>query len=195
MKKKAILFMLVIIFISTNALSQNFIHGQLLFLGPQPVSVEVYRVSCGSDVLVDTYTAKDGSDGSYYGFGCLANGLYRVVPDNVSYVFSPEFQNFQIPQTKIRSYDFYLDAYLIPYGISGTVSGDVLEGVTITLSGDSSATTTTESDGTYSFTGLFTGRYMVTPSINGYDFSPASQSVAIAGSDKIGIDFTATSTP
>ena len=195
MKKKAILFMLVLIFISTNALSQNFIQGKLLFAIQQNVSVEIYRVSCGSDVLVDTYTAKDRDDGSYYGFGCLANGLYRVVPDNVSYLFSPETRSIEIPQAAIQSYDFYLNAFLLPYGISGTVCGDVLEGVTITLSGDSSATTTTESDGTYSFTGLFTGRYMVTPSINGYDFSPASQSVAIAGSDKIGIDFTATSTP
>ena len=195
MKIKTLLLMLVLVFISTNALSQNFIQGKLLFAIQQNVSVEVYRVSCGSDVLVDTYTAKDGLDGSYYGFGCLANGLYRVVPDNVSYVFSPEFYNVQIPQTEIHSYDFYLEAILIPYGISGTVSGDVLEGVTITLSGDCSATTTTESNGNYSFTGLLSGSYTITPSMSSYAFDSESELVHLFGSDVTGVDFTATSTP
>jgi hypothetical protein len=144
MKKKAILFMLVLIFISTNALSQNFIQGQLLFT-PWQVSVEVYRVSCGSDVLVDTYTTNSGGAGTYFGFGCLANGLYKVVPDNTSYVFSPKTGTVQIPQTRIQPLEFTLAAFL--YVICGTVSGDVLEGVTITLSGDSSATKTTEANG------------------------------------------------
>jgi hypothetical protein len=197
MKKKAILFMLVLIFISTNALSQNWIQGQLFFTGPQDVSVEIYRVSCGSDVLVDTYTTKAGGQG-YYGFGCLANGLYRVVPDN-SWVFDPEFGTVQIPRAEIRSYNFYPTARLTPYGISGTVSGDVQEGVTITLSAltsHTSATTTTASDGTYNFTELFTGAYTITPCMSSYAFDPESELVSPFGiSDVTGVDFTATSTP
>jgi hypothetical protein len=187
--------MLVLIFISTNALSQNFIHGQLFFSGPQDVSVEIYRVSCGSDVLVDTYTTIGLTGQGYYGFGCLDDGLYKIVPDNVSYVFDPEFRNVQIPPTEIWPYNFYVAAHLTPYGISGTVSGDVQEGVTITLSGHTSATTTTASDGTYSFTRLFTGAYTITPCMSSYAFDSESELVQLWSSDVTGVDFTATSTP
>jgi hypothetical protein len=196
MKKKAILFMLVLIFISTNALSQNWIQGQLFFTAPWDVSVEIYRVSCGSDVLVDTNTTNTWE--GYYGFGCLANGLYRVVPDN-SWVFDPEFSTVQIPRAELWSYNFIPYTYLTPYGISGTVSGDVQEGVTITLSAltsHTSATTTTASDGTYNFTELFTGAYTITPCMSSYAFDPKSELVSPFGdSDVTGVDFTATSTP
>ncbi len=181
--------MLVLVFISTNALSQNFIQGQLITFSPNHVSVDVYRVSCGSDVLVDTYTTKFSGD--YYGFGGLANGLYRVVPDNTSYLFSPEFQNIQIPQTQIHSYDFWLEAILISYGISGTVCGDVQEGVKITLSGEGSTATTTESNGNYSFT-YVDGSYTITPSKSGYMFDPVRTDVTIVDADVTGVDFTAT---
>ncbi len=39
------------------------------------------------------------------------------------------------------------------YVISGTVSGDASHGATITLSGTSSSSTTTDASGSYSFTG------------------------------------------
>ncbi|MCI4398646.1 MAG: metallophosphoesterase, partial [Acidobacteria bacterium] len=50
------------------------------------------------------------------------------------------------------------------YSISGTVSGAATSGVTMTLSGAASKTTTTASDGTYTFSGLANGSYTVTPS-------------------------------
>ena len=76
------------------------------------------------------------------------------------------------------------------YKISGTVSGAVAANVTITLSGDSSATTTTASGGTYSFTGLSDGNYTVTPSLAGYTFNHLSTAVVISGADATA-DFTA----
>lgn len=50
------------------------------------------------------------------------------------------------------------------YGISGTVSGLAKAGVTVTLGGASSATTLTDSSGSYSFSGLPNGAYSLTPS-------------------------------
>jgi hypothetical protein len=76
------------------------------------------------------------------------------------------------------------------YAISGTVSGAVATGVTITLSGTSSATTTTASGGTYSFAGLANGTYAVTPSLAGYVFTPASVAVTVADANVTGKDFT-----
>jgi hypothetical protein len=104
MKKKAILFMLVLMFISTNALSQNWIQGQITGDIKEGITVQLYKIICGSD---DDWVwfSKSNSEG-YYGFGNLANGSYRVVPENASHLFNPEFINVEIPQTIIQSYDF-----------------------------------------------------------------------------------------
>ena len=66
-----------------------------------------------------------------------------------------------------------------------------LSGITMTLSGAASATTTTASDGTYSFADLADGSYTVTPGMDGYTFSPTSIDVTIAGADVTEADFQA----
>jgi hypothetical protein len=62
------------------------------------------------------------------------------------------------------------------YTISGqvTLSGSGLSGVTVTLSGSQSVTTTTDGSGNYGFNLPAGGNYTVTPSLNGYTFSPPS---------------------
>ena len=65
-----------------------------------------------------------------------------------------------------------------PYRISGTVSGEILEGVTITLSSEEgpTRTTTTDSSGNYTFLNIIgTVSYTLSASKSGYIFSPASQ--------------------
>jgi len=76
------------------------------------------------------------------------------------------------------------------FSISGSVSGEVNQGVTITLSGISSAKTTTDASGKFSFSGLANGVYTVTPSISGYTFNPPNEQVNIAGSNISTVDFT-----
>ena len=83
-----------------------------------------------------------------------------------------------------------ITSVVIPkYAISGTVSGDVKEGITITLSGDSSSIITTTGDGTYTFTGLANGSYTVTPTLTDSTFSPQSTPVTIAGVNVTKVDF------
>jgi hypothetical protein len=103
MKKKTLLLMLFLMFFSTYALSQNWIQGKISDAVQAGISVELYKTSCGGDVLVDTFTTN--AEG-YYGFGCLSNGSYKVVPDNSSYLFTPEVINIEIPQSELQSYDF-----------------------------------------------------------------------------------------
>ena len=77
---------------------------------------------------------------------------------------------------------------------TGTGTGVVQSGVTMTLTGASSASTTTASDGTYAFAGLRSGSYTITPSMTGYTFSPTSISATISSSNLPGENFTSSST-
>jgi hypothetical protein len=77
------------------------------------------------------------------------------------------------------------------YGISGTIGPSASgSAVTVTLSGATSAKTTTDSSGNYSFSSLASGNYTVTPSKSQFSFSPSSQSKTIT-SDVTGVNFTA----
>ncbi len=78
------------------------------------------------------------------------------------------------------------------FQLSGAISPQpVGNGTNVTLSGPASASTTGNISGNYSFSGLASGTYAVTPARSGYSFSPSLQSVSINGSDVSGIDFTA----
>src|SRR5215472_20439 len=79
--------------------------------------------------------------------------------------------------------------------ISGTITPSKGgAGATVTLSGTAGATTTANSSGAYTFSGLATGRYAVTPSNQGYTFTPANQSVTAGTVDVTGVNFTASGT-
>ena len=80
------------------------------------------------------------------------------------------------------------------FSISGTVSGAVLSGVTMSLSGTSSGTATTDASGNYSFTGLVNGPYTITPSISDCTFTPTSKTVTISGANTTAVNFTAAAT-
>jgi hypothetical protein len=68
----------------------------------------------------------------------------------------------------------------VEYRIAGNAG---IDNATVILSGSANLTTTSSSDGTYSFIGLANGRYTVTPTKVGYRFTPESQNVMVAGAD------------
>jgi Galactose oxidase-like, Early set domain/SdrD B-like domain len=60
--------------------------------------------------------------------------------------------------------------------LSGSITpATVAAGTTVTLGETSSATTTADANGNYSFTGLANGSYIVTPTKSGASFSPSNQ--------------------
>jgi hypothetical protein len=81
------------------------------------------------------------------------------------------------------------------FGLSGTVShaAGPFPGVLMILkyNGNTKATKTTAADGTYSFTNVLPGAYVVQPYKSGYTFTPATATVTV-GPDAAGVDFTAT---
>lgn len=75
------------------------------------------------------------------------------------------------------------------YSISGTITGAT--SVTVNLGGAATTSTTTDTSGNYSFTGLANGGYTVTPSKTGSQFDPASRDVTINGANVTGQNFSA----
>jgi hypothetical protein len=127
--------------------------------------------------------------GGTYTFSGLVNGSYTVTPSLSGYTFSPVNSAVTVSSANVTGVNFTSSA--VPtYSISGTVSGAATSGVTITLSGAKSATTTTATGGTYTFSGLSNGSYTVTPSLSGYAFSPTSTAVTVASANQTGINFT-----
>lgn len=82
----------------------------------------------------------------------------------------------------------------LTYSVSGNItSGGIgMGGVTVVLSGNSSATTTTDNNGNYSFNSVQNGSYTVTPGKDGYAFTPANRSFTVNGANVTSINFTAT---
>ena len=80
--------------------------------------------------------------------------------------------------------------FVATYGISGTLSPAAQgSGVTVTLSGAASATTTADSSGNYAFSGLANGSYTVTPAKSGIIFLPTSQTVTVDGFSLKAVNF------
>jgi hypothetical protein len=75
--------------------------------------------------------------------------------------------------------------------ISGTVSGAVAAGVTVTLSGAVSRTTTTGAAGEYTFGNLGDGAYTVAAARAGYVLGPSRRAATVSGADLTGLDFSA----
>jgi uncharacterized protein YkuJ len=81
---------------------------------------------------------------------------------------------------------------MMAYSISGTVSGAIQAGVSVSLTGAATTTVITDSSGHYSFTDLGNGEYAVRPSRTGFTFEPENDTVTVNGADVSGKDFVAT---
>lgn len=127
-----------------------------------------------------------------YTFTGLAAGTYTVTPSLAGYSFAPASAQVTLTSANQTATTFVATAVVqATYAISGTVGGAVAAGVTISLSGKATASTTTNANGAYSFTGLADGSYTVAPSLAGYSFTPVSTSVIVNGANPPAANFTA----
>lgn len=76
------------------------------------------------------------------------------------------------------------------FSISGTISGDLLEGTNVVLLGEEERVFFVEEDGRFVFPALYGGAYVVVPVQPGLKFDPPSQDVLLLFGDRNGIDFT-----
>ncbi len=134
-------------------------------------------ISGADNVIVtlsgDSSDSQEVNDGGSYSFEVDEGGNYTVTPSKTAYTFSPvnkAFKNVNSDYTQ----DF--TASEIPpntYTISGIISG--ADGVTVTLSGDKSQNMEINDGDSYSFIVDEGGNYSVTPTKDGYIFTPPSQ--------------------
>ena len=115
------------------------------------------------------------------------------MPGNVRDVYNVATKELTIAAVEVSGH-VYTNARITPGRIvsinnavapaNGSITGAWVQGVTITLSGAASGTTTTDVNGKYSFTNLPSGQSVTfTPSLAGYNYAPTSQTVPIpAGS-------------
>jgi len=155
------------------------------------ISGTISPVSSGTEVTVtlsgaSTGTTTTDSSGNYT-FSGLANGTYTVTPSQPGLTFSPSSLPETVNGANITSANFTGATY----SVSGTISPASLgNGVTVALSGTSSATTTANASGVYTFSGLANGAYTVTPSKAGLTFSPANLRETINGASLSNVNFT-----
>ena len=144
---------------------------------------EGVTVTLSGDASATTTTAEDGG----YSFS-VVDGVYTVTPALKGYAFADASYTVTIAGANMENVGFSSAA--LNYSISGTVTGDAQQGVTMTLSGDESETetTTTAIDGSYSFSVVY-GTYTITPSLSGYIFSDVKESVTTSGADLENVDF------
>jgi hypothetical protein len=146
-------------------------------------------VTLSGDSSGSTTTDSSGN----FSFTGAANGSYTLTASKSGYTFSPTSISVTVNSANVTGQNF--TATIIAsstYSISGTVSGAVLSGVTITLTGTGSSSATTNSSGNFSFTGAVNGSYTLTPSKTGYTFSPTVRSITVNGANITGQNFTAT---
>jgi hypothetical protein len=134
-------------------------------------------------------TVSDGNGN--YSFTGLTNGSYTVTPTNTGYTFTPASQSVTINGTNQAGINFTAQS-ASGYSISGVITPAASgSGTTITLSGTSKATTTSDANGNYSFTGLANGVYTVTPGKSGFTFTPQTKSITVNNGNLININFAA----
>jgi hypothetical protein len=159
------------------------------FISGPPTYVVSGTISGGPGMtvsLVGTTIAPATTDASgNYSFPAVPNGTYTVTPSGVGFAVSPVSQNITVSGANVGAVNF--TATSVAYSITGTISGGA--GATVNLTGAVTATTTADSSGNYSFAGITSGSYTITPTKTGLVFTPTNLAATVAGANILGANF------
>ncbi|OGS20249.1 MAG: hypothetical protein A2252_00720 [Elusimicrobia bacterium RIFOXYA2_FULL_39_19] len=173
------------------------------------LTMDVFNLDASSTELV--MVLRNASNQRYSRYLPIAGSTYTQVSINLNTVRSSTWTLSSV----LTRVDIYIDgdeAWTLPrtlvmdnicaivssgsagsYSISGTVtstSSAVMAGVSLVLSGAGSGSTITDASGIFTFNYLADGAYIITPSMAGYSFNPASRNVTVAGANQTAQDFT-----
>lgn len=152
--------------------------------GARPLPGALVKLSGAT--LRETMTDANGT----YFLEVNGGGNYTVTVSKRHYTFANASRSFNILSAHQTA---SFDGAIIRYNITGSIieNGQALGGVSLNLTGDETATLTTESNGNYSFTVNAGGAYTVTPSKPGYIFTQPSAAFSDLGQN-IYMNFQAT---
>lgn len=116
-----------------------------------------------------------------YSFSNLEPGVYVVTPSYADHTFAPPYLVVNIGDQDLSNENFVSIAPVVPevFTLSGTVTGEIIQGVQIDLSGSAAAQTFTDVNGDYTFINLPEGTYAIVPSEAGYEFVPRFRIVTL----------------
>jgi hypothetical protein len=141
----------------------------------------------GSTTIAATTVDSNGN----YSLNGVVSGTYSVTPTKSAYACTPLSQSVIVNGAPVTGINFTASA-LPTYSISGMISPPAVgSGAIVTLSGTASATTTADTSGAFSFSGLANGSYAVTATKAGFAISPASQPVTVSNAAVTGVNFAA----
>jgi Calx-beta domain-containing protein/carboxypeptidase family protein/pectate lyase-like protein/uncharacterized protein DUF4214 len=173
---------------STATINHHDISGSISDANGSALSGVTVTLSGSQNATVIT-----SADGSYSFEDLPAGGDYVVQPSRTSYAFTPT----TVLNDLDASHQLNFVGTFVTFTIGGRVSdtnNQGIGGITLTLSGSQSRTTTSDASGLFEFTGLPSERnYTVTPSAVGLTFNPVQTIYSSLDSDKFG-DYRATVT-
>ncbi len=140
-------------------------------------------------MLVDTPVSLRSDTGGAYDIPDTDCAEYTVAVEADG--FRPTSEKVAVSDGKHSVLDVQLEPHEGLYYINGTITGDLPTAVTVMLSGDITATTTTDTNMDFVFGPLKPGNYIVQPAAAGYAFLPALQTVVIQDKNLTGIEFAA----
>ncbi len=160
------------------------ISGQLLGTGGEGLSGIALNLTGPQTATTVT------GPGGFYSFGVTNVGLYTLTPVSSSYyTFVPQtFTNPHLSET--INFNGTLRSFLISGRL--TVAGNPASGIVVPLSGSTSGTATTNSNGEYSFSLLAGGNYTIAPTLTYYDFLPGNLVINDLHADYANGNFNAT---
>jgi uncharacterized repeat protein (TIGR02543 family) len=158
------------------------------------INAITYTISGNAGVAGATLSYTDGSpqtataDGSGdYSFSVSYNWTGTVTPSLTGYTFSPDHIDYANVLTDLTGQDYTATA--ITYAISGNAG---VEFATLSYDDGGPQTATADASGNYSFTVSYDWTGTVTPSKDGYTFSPDHIDYANVLADQTGQNYTAT---
>lgn len=165
------------------------ISGRVTSNGTGLANVSLTRTGSSTAVLTN-------SNGDY-SFTNVVDGNYTITPSLSGTTFSPASKGVTINGADVTQQDF--TATPVTRTISGIVtnnSGTPMPSVIMTRT--NGANVVTDSKGAYTFPAVPPGTYtiapLITPALQGVTFTPASQGVAVGGSNLTNINFQASFT-
>lgn len=151
---------------------------------PNVTYIASYLAPAGHYSADSNYFASAGTDSP------PLHALANAYTPNGVYAYTSSSSG-AFPSNSYSSTNYWVDVLFQPaqsYAITGTISN----GASATVSLSSTAgtvTTTADSSGNYSLSGIFPGSYTVTPSKAGAAFVPGSQTVTVGSASVSGVNF------